>query len=186
MKRTAILLFASIALVAGCKQQQSPWGQGQGQVQGKGAPQVVAPPVAVMSADQIQQLDSLAKANPKNKDAWIAVGNAQMDAQQFAEAIVSYQRALDLDPKNADVRVDMGTCYRGVGQPERALSEYQKALRINDRHANAYRNSGVVLANDLHRNAEAAKAFQKYLEVFPGAPDTAQIKAEIEVLKASK
>ncbi len=183
MKRMAVLLIAVVAvlvLVAGCKQQQAQWSQGQG------GQQVVVAPAAVKSPDELRQLEALAKGNPKNKDAWIALGNAQMDAQRYAEAILSYQRVLDLDPKNVDVRVDMGTCYRGVGQPERALQEYQAALKINARHANAYRNTGVVLANDLHRNAEAAKAFQKYLEIAPDAPDAGQIQAEIQSLKASK
>ncbi len=181
MKRTSILLIAVLAFMTGCKQQQqAQWSQGQG-----GQPVVVAPS-SVKSPDELRQLEALAKGNPNNKDAWIALGNAQMDSQKYAEAIISYQRALDLDPKNVDVRVDMGTCYRGVGQPQRALQEYQTAIKINDRHANAYRNAGVVLADDLHRNADAVKAFQRYLEISPDAPDAAQIQAEINALKTSK
>ena len=117
---------------------------------------------------------------------WIRLGNGQMDAQRYAEAIIAYQKALDLDPKNVDVRVDMGTCYRGVGQPERAITEYAKALVMNPRHANANRNMGVVLAYDLGRPAEAALAFQKYLEVYPGAPDKADILSQIATLRAKK
>ena len=181
MKRTVLVVFALVALIAGCKQQQqAQWSQGQG-----GQP-VVVPPVAVKNPDEVRQLEALARANPNNKDAWITLGNAQMDSQRYAEAIISYQRALDLDPKNVDVRVDMGTCYRGVGQPEKALEEYKRALKLSPRHANAYRNTAVVLANDLHRNAEAAKAFEKYLEVYPGAPDAAQIQMEIQNLKTAK
>jgi tetratricopeptide (TPR) repeat protein len=109
-----------------------------------------------------------------------------MDAQRFAEAILSYQRALDIDPKNTDVRVDMGTCYRGVGQPLRAIEEYQKALKNNPRHANAYMNSGVVYAHDLNNPKEAIRAFEKYLEVYPQAPNAEQIRTEIANLKASQ
>jgi len=106
-----------------------------------------------------------------------------MDAQRFAEAIISYQRALDLDPKNVDVRVDMGTCYRGVGQPERAIEEYKKGMKYNPRHAMAYLNSGIVYANDLKKNAEALKSFEKYLELAPNAPNAADIRQEIQRLK---
>jgi tetratricopeptide (TPR) repeat protein len=180
MKRASVVLFAVIALAMGCKQQKAQWSQGQG------GQQVVVAPSVVKSPEELRQLESLAKGNPNNKDAWIALGNAQMDSQHFADAIISYQRALELDPKNVDVRVDMGTCYRGVGQPQRALEEYQRALKIDPRHANALRNTGVVLANDMHRNADAVAAFQKYLDVTPGAPDAAQIQAEIKDLKASK
>lgn len=170
-------------MLGGCKQQssQSPWGQGSGH-----SNPVVAPPPSVKSPEELRQLENLTKQNPGNVNAWIALGNAQMDAQRFAEAIIAYQRALELDPKNVDVRVDMGTCYRGVSQPEKALEEYRKALKIKPSHPNAHRNSGVVLAYDLNRKAEGIKAFEKYLEVFPGAVDAVQIRQTIEELKGIK
>lgn len=176
MKRTVVVGLVIAALFAGCKQQQqSQWGSGAA-----GQRSVVAPPPSVQSPDQIRQLEALAQANPKSADAWIVLGNAQMDAQRYAEAILSYQRALDLDPKNTNVRVDMGTCYRGVGQSERALEEYQKALKIDPRHPNGNMNSGVVLAYDLNRPKEAIKFFEKYLQVAPTAPNAEAIRQEIQ------
>lgn len=183
MLRSAAL-FCAIAIVAalgGCKQQSSQWDQGSGQ----GNP-VVAPPSSIKSPEEVRQLENLARQNPGNVNAWIALGNATMDAQRFADAIIAYQRALELDPKNVDVRVDMGTCYRGVGQPEKALEEYRRALKINPKHPNANRNSGVVLAYDLNRKAEGIKAFEKYLEVAPGAPNAAEVRQTIEELKTMK
>lgn len=179
-----MVLFAVIiaAIATGCKQQQqAQWSQGQG-----GQNQVVVPPAMVKNPAEIQQLETLAKANPKNVNAWITLGNAQMDAQRFAEAIVAYQRALDLDPRNVDVRVDMGTCYRGVGQPERAIEEYKKASQIDPKHPMARMNAGVVYAFDLGRNAEAIKSFEKYLELAPNAPNAGQIRQEISRLKGMK
>ena len=181
MKRSAVIVLVFAALVGGCKQQQAQWDSGQA-----GQQQAVTPPVPGKSLDELRQLEALAKANPNNKDAWIALGNAQMDSQRYADAILAYQRALEIDPKNVDVRVDMGTCYRGVGQPEKALEEYRRAIKINPRHANAHRNAGVVLAYDLKRPAEAEKEYQKYLDVYPGAPDAAQIQAEIRAMQATR
>jgi len=180
--RTAIIVFVVLvaAVLAGCKQQQqSQWGQGQA-----GHNQVVAPPAVVKNPAEIQQLETIAKANAGNVNAWIALGNAQMDAQRFAEAIISYQRALDLDPKNVDVRVDMGTCYRGVGQPEKAIEEYKTASKIDPRHPMAQMNAGVVYAFDLGRKAEAIKSFEKYLELAPNAPNASEIRQQIQMLKS--
>ena len=182
MKRALLVLLIATAVIVGCKQQQqAQWSQGQA-----GQNQVVVPPPMIKSPQEIQQLESLAKANPKNADAWIALGNAQMDAQRFAEAIISYQRSLEIDPKNVDVRVDMGTCYRGVGQPEKAIEEYRKGQKYDPRHPMAHMNAGVVLAFDLGRKAEAAKEFEKYLELAPNAPNAADIRQEIQKLKAAK
>jgi predicted RNA polymerase sigma factor len=47
----------------------------------------------------------------------------------------------------------------------------------------AYMNSGVVLAYDLNRKAEAKKAFEKYLELAPNAPNAAQIREELQKLQ---
>ena len=179
MKKIIVLMLFVAAVAAGCKQQQAQWSQGQA-----GQSPVVMPAPSVMSPDEVRQLESLAKANPGNVKAWIALGNAQMDAQRFSDAIIAYQRALDLDPKNVDVRVDMGTCYRGVGQPEKAIGEYKKGLQYNPRHAMAYMNSGVVYAYDLGKKAEAINSFKKYLELAPNAPNAAQIREEIQKLEA--
>jgi cytochrome c-type biogenesis protein CcmH/NrfG len=182
MNKTVLFVVVIAALATGCKQQQqAQWGQGQ-----SGQNQVVAPPAMVKNPAEIQQLETLAKANPKNVNAWIALGNAQMDAQRFAEAVIAYQRALDLDPKNVDVRVDMGTCYRGVGQPERAIEEYKKASQIDPRHPMARMNAGVVYAFDLGRNEEAIKSFEKYLELAPNAPNADQIRQEVRRLKGAQ
>ena len=180
MKRIVLLALVVLTLSAGCKQQQqqSQWGQGQA-----GQNPVVAPPPMVMNSSEIQKLESIAKENPKSASAWIMLGNALMDAQRFAEAIIAYQRSLDIDPKNVDVRVDMGTCYRGVGQPERAIEEYKKGAQYNPRHPMAYMNAGVVYAFDLGKKAEAIKAFEKYLELSPAAPNAADIRQEIQKLK---
>jgi tetratricopeptide (TPR) repeat protein len=180
-KPTVLVVFILLvaAVFAGCKQpQQAQWSQGQA-----GQKQVVAQPATIKNPAEIQQLEAIAKANAGNANAWIALGNAQMDAQRFAEAIISYQRALDLDPKNVDVRVDMGTCYRGVGQPQKAIEEYQKASKINPRHPMAQMNAGVVYAYDLGKKAEAIKSFEKYLELAPNAPNAEEIRGEIQKLK---
>jgi len=123
---------------------------------------------------------------PTDLAGWIIAGNTAMDAGRDQDAIVAYTKALELDPKNVDVRVDMGTCYRNIGQPQRAIAEYTKGLEYNPRHPNAYRNSGVVYAFDLKKSAEAIRAFQKYLEVYPAATDANQILAWIAQLKAGK
>ena len=183
MKSKQIALVLVVAVIAAglsaCKQQQqSQWSQGQA-----GQNQAVVPPAMVKNPAELQQLETIAKTNPGNVNAWIALGNAQMDAQRFAEAIISYQRALDIDPKNVDVRVDMGTCYRGVGQPEKAIEEYKKGMQYNPRHPMAYMNSGVVYAFDLGKKNEAIKSFEKYLELAPSAPNADQIRDQIRKLK---
>ena len=178
MRKSIVIAFAIMIGLAGCKQQQ--------QKQTMDGPVAYPGGAPMISPDQVRTLEGLAKANPKNVDGWIALGNALMDTQRFGEAVDAYQKALAIDPKNVDVRVDMGTCYRGIRQFDKALAEFRKAMKINPNHLNAHRNSGVVLAVDLNRKAEAIKEFEKYLELAPDAPDAMQLRQSVKELKAAK
>jgi tetratricopeptide (TPR) repeat protein len=177
MKKIVVLIVLVLIAAAGCTQQKQEQ-KGQGAYPPGAAPMV--------TPGQIKLLEETAKANPKNADAWTALGNALMDSGRFSEAIGAYQKSLDIDPKNVDVRVDMGTCYKNIAKPERAIEEYRRALKINPNHPFAHRNSGVVLAFDLHDKAQGIKEFEKYLDLAPNAPDAGQIRHTIQQLKAGK
>jgi tetratricopeptide (TPR) repeat protein len=135
---------------------------------------------------QIEQLQAATRTSPKSAQAWISLGDALMDSRRFSEAVDAYKKGLELDPKNVNARVDLGTCYRGTGQFDKAVEEYRKALKINPNFPTGHRNLGVVLAFDLHQNKEAIKAFQKYLELAPNAPDAVEIRQTIQQLSSAK
>ncbi len=172
MKRIVIVLL--ILVFAGCQQKEEPKSQYQ------------FPTGPIQTQDDVRLLEEIVKKEPDNVNAWIKLGNKLMDTSRFNEAINAYQKALDIDPKNVDVRIDMGTCYRRIGGSERAMEEYRKALEFNPNHVYGHRNLAVVLAYDLRKNEEAAKEFEKYLELAPNAPDAAEIRQEILRLKAAK
>lgn len=177
MKKIIVSIALALIAVAGCTQQKQ-------EQKGPGA----SPPGAaqMVTPGEMRLLEEAAKANPKNAGAWAALGNALMDSGRFSEAIDAYKKSLDIDPKNVDVRVDMGTCYKNIAKPELAIEEYRRALKINPNHPFAHRNSGVVLAFDLHDKAQGIKEFEKYLALAPNAPDAGQIRHTIEQLKAGK
>ncbi len=174
MKRILCAVLVMLFGVVGCQQKEA------------SNKQAVVPPQAMITAQQVDNLRTLAKMNPGKADGWIALGNALMDTQQFSDAIEAYQKALALDPKNVDVRVDMGTCMRGIGKPEAAVAEFRKAIKIAPNHLNAHRNLGVVLGFDLKDREGAVKEFKIFLELAPNAPDAAQIRDVIAQLQAGK
>jgi len=174
MKRNLLVLVFVLIAIAGCNQQRQE--QKGGQAAFPGAPVMKSP-------EEIRQLEQLAKQAPKNPEAWAMLGNVLMDSSRFAEAVDAYQKSLALDPKNVNVRVDLGTCYRNSGRPQLALEEYRKALKLDPNHINANRNSGVVLAYDLNDKKAAVKAFEKYLQLAPNAPDAGEIRQVVQTLK---
>jgi tetratricopeptide (TPR) repeat protein len=176
MKKTLLAFCAVLvlAVVASCKKEE---------------PQAPAGPVGMPQhftsyEKEAEILKSLLKDEPGNLNALVRLGNLNMDAKKYPEAIDAYSKALEVDPANVDVRVDMGTCYRYSGRSDRAVEEYRKALEQNPRHFNAHMNLAVVLAYDFGKRDEAIKEFEAALALDPASPNAGAIRAEIERLKA--
>jgi cytochrome c-type biogenesis protein CcmH/NrfG len=176
MKKTFVLFVLILIALTGCNQQPQ---QQKGQAPYPGG-------VPMKSPEEIRQLEQLAKQAPKSAEAWNMLGNALMDSNRFAEAVDAYRKSLEIEPKNTNVRVDMGTCLRNSGKPQEAVDEYKKAIKVDPNHINANRNLGVVLAYDLNDKKGAAKAFERYLELAPNAPDAQEIRQLVQSLKAGK
>jgi tetratricopeptide (TPR) repeat protein len=84
------------------------------------------------------------KADPKNPDLLVNVGNSYYDAQQYPVAVDYYGRALEIKPSDAAVRTDMATAYWYMGDTDRAIAEFNKSLSYEPNKANTLFNLGLV------------------------------------------
>ncbi len=138
--------------------------------------------VADDTGSKIAALEAEVKDHPDNGIAWTNLGHAYFDSDQFAKAIVAYNKSLDLHPGDADLLTDLGVMYRRNGQPDKAIETFDQAAKENPLHEQSRFNKGVVLLNDFNDTAGAVKAWQDLLEVNPlaqtpsGAPLTELIK----------
>jgi cytochrome c-type biogenesis protein CcmH/NrfG len=174
MRTIALFLTVLALFITGCQQEdQRPITQAPG----GGSP--------LQAENQIKFLKSILKEDPANLDALIKLGNISMDASRFDEAIGAYAKALEIDPTNTNVRVDMAVCYRRTGRSDRAVEEIERAIENDPAHAIAHMNLAVILAYDLGKNQEAAKHFERFLELSPNAPNAPQIRQEIARLKSA-
>ncbi len=96
--------------------------------------------------------------------AYALAGRGRLD-----EAIVHYQRALDIWPDDADAHNRLGNILAGRGQLEEAIGHYQRALEIRPNYAAAHDSLGVALAS-RGQVAAAIAEFQKALEIKPDHP----------------
>jgi Flp pilus assembly protein TadD len=69
-----------------------------------------------------------------------------------------------------------------LGQSAEALAAYQRIVKIAPREAAAWRGLGVAAAR-LDRRAEAVRAFTRYLDLNPHAPDAARVRDQMEKLR---
>lgn len=97
-----------------------------------------------MADAQAAPLIEKLKADPKNPDLLVNVGNAYYDAQQFPVAIDYYGRALAIKPADASVRTDMATAYWYMGDTDRAIAEFNTSLTYEPNKANTLFNLGLV------------------------------------------
>jgi len=132
---------------------------------------------------RIARIDAAVLAEPKNHDAWVALGNEYFDSHQPQKSIDAYAKALALKPEDPNVLTDQGVMYRQLGQFDKALAAFQKANKLQPTHIQSLFNMGVVYSADLNKPAEAAKAWNKVIATAPQSSQAAQAKQLLSQLK---
>jgi cytochrome c-type biogenesis protein CcmH/NrfG len=171
--KTAAAVLATAALAAGgCKrssdeappppppQMQMPPGGG------------AMPPLAATGpAREIPMLEGLVQQDPKNRTAWVKLGNDYFDAHQPQKAIAAYDKALELKGDDADVLTDQGVMYRDVGQYDKALQNFEKAHKVDPSHMTSLFNQGVVWAYDKKDAKKAREVWTQVAKLDPNGPN---------------
>ena len=147
-----------------------------------GAMPAAGPPTAEVQA-RIARIEAALLSDPKNHDAWVAVGNEYFDSHQPQRAVAAYAKALALKPEDPNVLTDQGVMYRQLGQFDKALATFQKANKIDPAHVQSLFNMGVVYANDLNKPDAAAKAWNQVIAVAPASDQAAQARQMVSQLK---
>lgn len=168
MRRETALLIALLALAAGFFGGVF-FGVYKSGASGKGMPAGVPPAAQRELQEQIAALEKETQQNASNVAAWIELGNAYFDSDQYEKSIQAYRKALDLKPDNADVWTDMGVMQRKAGRPQEAVQAFDQAIAVNPKHEVSRLNKGIVLLHDLQDAAGAVRAWEGLLEINPTA-----------------
>ena len=126
------------------------------------------------------------KANSKNFETLVEIGNLYYDHRVYPEAIEYYTRALELRPNDVNARTDLGTAFWYGGFPEKAIAEYQKSLAVDPTHANTLFNLGVVRSDGLKDFPGAVAAWEKLLRLHPDYPEKQRVLELIEEARKQK
>lgn len=122
--------------------------------------------------------------NPKDLEALISLGNANMMISRLAAAQDMYARALAINPKDLDVRTNLAIAYKYGGRPEEAFTELQKNLEMDPRHDPSLYNLGFLYYYDKKDLRKAREIWSRWIELYPNAPAAADVTkqlAQIEV-----
>lgn len=96
----------------------------------------------------------------KIKQQRINEGDVYYQAQQYKEALIVYEQALELDPTDAFVQCQKGRILFGLGSYNEALAAFEQATRLRPDNSAAYCDKGTVLQT-LGRYEEAMDAYAK-------------------------
>ncbi len=163
---------ASMVIAAGVPQGQPPMGATLG-----------APP-SVVQQQAIANLERATLQDPRNRQAWVDLGNTYFDAHQPQKSVDAYAKALALKGDDPDVLTDQGIMYRELHQTDKAMANFQKAQKLNPQHLQSLFNIGIVYANDLQKPEEAKAAWDRVIAMAPDSSQAAQARKYLAEMKA--
>lgn len=115
-------------------------------------------------------LDRMLNQNPGDANAHYLQGIILMKKKMIPEAIVAFQKTVELVPHFAGAYHQIGLCYQQQGEQEKALEFYKKAGELEPRNVTSLYNAGLILF-ELNRIPEALNYFEKALEQNPRDAD---------------
>ncbi|MEQ9359453.1 tetratricopeptide repeat protein [Coleofasciculus chthonoplastes] len=99
---------------------------------------------------------------------WLKRGLCLSNLQRYEEALVSCDKAIELDPNYALAWVLRGLVLDDLERYEEALVSYDKAIELDPSYAEAWRQRGLVLQK-LERYEEALVSYEKAIELDPNS-----------------
>ncbi len=134
---------------------------------------------------RVEQLRGAIQKSPGDARNYAELGNAYFDAEQWTNAIDSYERALKLDPGNADVSTDLGVSYYYSNRTDEALAQFERSLKISPNHTKTLLNKGIVLAFGKENLSGAADQWKRVVELAPDSPEGQAARRALEGVAAA-
>ena len=105
------------------------------------------------AAAEVRDKAKFVAGGEQNASSVHKAGQALRDKRNYTEAIVKFDRAIELDPELADAFYDRGTCYLKVGNFVPGILDFSRALELNPRFADQFYNKvyQVSYVVDLNR-----------------------------------
>jgi tetratricopeptide (TPR) repeat protein len=116
------------------------------------------------------------KNNPNNVATLIALGKELVKGGNPAQAMTYLNKAMELAPKNSEAKAEGAyTTYLLKNFPG-SIALFNAAIRLDPGNALLYRRLGNTYRDSGDR-INAQQAYRRYLELYPDAPDRAELQS---------
>jgi tetratricopeptide (TPR) repeat protein len=117
----------------------------------------------------VDLLKRLLDSDPKNKTAWLSLGNAYMSLHQTDAAIDAFKKQAELNPYDEYAYNSLGYAYSREHNYDQAAIALQKAIEINPLSKFAHGGLGG-LYSEQHKYELAVPEFEKATSLSPDNP----------------
>ena len=100
-------------------------------------------------------------------DSYLNRGVAYGKKGLYDQAIVDFNKAVELNPRDATAYYNRGISYGKKGQYDQAIVDFNKAIELDPRDAAAYYNRGISYEK-RGQHDRAILDFTKAIEINPG------------------
>jgi tetratricopeptide (TPR) repeat protein len=107
--------------------------------------------------------------NPTDSEevaSWFNLGLQQAEAGDFASAIASWEKAIELQPNLAQAWHNRGSALGNLGRLEEAIASFDRALEINPNDFQAWNDRGTALYN-IQQYPEALASWERVIDLQP-------------------
>ena len=98
-----------------------------------------------------------------------AHGVGLLNLKQYKLAILSFNRAIDINPSYIDAYFNLGKVQRELGKPNDAIISYSKCIELDKKYANAFNNRGTIFLEDLNDYEKSLENFQQFIKLTPNS-----------------
>ena len=102
----------------------------------------------------------------RQANEWLEEGNTLREANHYEEALLAYERAIQLNRNYTVAYYYKGAVLYYLRRYEEALLAYERAIRLNPDYANTYIGKGLVLAK-LNRYDAALATYEQAIQRDP-------------------
>jgi tetratricopeptide (TPR) repeat protein len=108
---------------------------------------------------------------PDYVDALYALGHTQRERGKWDEAVICFGELSKLNPNDAQAHLFLGQTLHLQQKFSEPADAYHKAIQADPQFAPAYNCLGAILCDQLGKYEEAAKCFQKVIDLNPRDAD---------------